>query len=541
MSLSQIVEKLHESNYIAADTNEIVGKIEKHLEARRIIDEQAALDDLESSSESRQNSPTNNNRPGAPAPGRGNSKFSEKMGDALSGGISIGAKGLGIATGLGALGFGIGAFFTGLAAGDKAQELIGADMQTTKKNMITLGQAFAETPTEGLIKMGIAAGIGAKFGSIKGALGMTFFGAGLGGFFAGLALGDKGAELLKVSGSGLTTMMVSFAEGLNAFSGKSLVAFGGLVALAASPFGAKASFMLPLLGVGVAGFFGAIAGIGDLLAKGGITGEGMKTMMVNLAEGLNPLGELDGVNLLAVGAAMTAIGVGMVALLGGKGLSAIGDAIGKIFGSDEDEDVFTKTAKSLRKLEGIDASRFTGIDSVANSISGLTSAINSMNDLDIDVGDIEDEMEKFAKSIAGSMVIFNSMWNGGKIGEGWMDGISEIDFGVGLKDLPIDKISSKISVMTNGIKDGFQSVTGGGEESTPAASVSPVKKSTTLGKAESLAQVQRANMEMVDFVGSATAIDSSTKVNNVNNSSNVHHSGGSGAHDALDPMMGSRA
>ena len=93
--------------------------------------------------------------------------------------MGIAAKGLGMAAGLGALGVGIGAFFTGLAIGDKLQALIDTDMSATKKNMITLGEAFAETPTEGLLKMGVVALIGAKFGSLKGALKMGLFGAGL--------------------------------------------------------------------------------------------------------------------------------------------------------------------------------------------------------------------------------------------------------------------------------------------------------------------------------------------------------------------------
>ena len=273
-----------------------------------------------------------------------------KIAGALAGGLGVGMK---LFAGLAGLGFGIAGFFTGLSLGDKAQALINTDMEATKKNMIALGEAFAMTPTKGLLAMGVAAAVGAKFGSIKGAMGMTFFGLGLSGFFTGLALGDKGASLLNIDGAGLATIMGSLASGLNSFSGKSLVALGGLFALSRI-LGPSSAFLLPAMGVGLAGFFTALAGIGDGAAALGIDGSGLVPMLSNIAEGLGPLSELNGGNLIAVGAGITALAGGMALLLGADWISSIGDWVGSLFGKDDEDDIFARTAKSVSKLNDID-------------------------------------------------------------------------------------------------------------------------------------------------------------------------------------------
>jgi len=383
--------------------------------------------------------------------------------------------------------------------------------------------------------MGVAAAIGAKFGSLAGAARMTFFGAGLGGFFAGLALGDKGAELLKISGTGLTTMMVSFATGLNAFDDKSMIALGAIVALAASPLAVVAAAGLPVLGVGLAGFFGAIAGIGDILAKAGVTGEGMSTMMINLAAGLNPLSSLDGSNMLVVGDGMKSIAGGMLALFGSSGLSSIMDMIGSLF-SRGDEDVFSKTARSLKKLEGIDASKFSGIEEVSTTISNLTSSIEGLNDIEVDQDNINEQMENFAKSIAGSINLFDAMWKGGKFGEGWFDGISEMDFGVGLKGLPMEEIGNKISAISSAPKVSATDIS----EATDGKKSQDIQKATPNNSSQTLNETQKEQSKTA-MAMTAMAVDSSTKVNNINNSSNIHNSGGSLlVADMFDPMMGTR-
>ena len=453
MSIAQLVEEMKESNYIAAENNHIIGNIHEHLTEEALKQEQNRLDDLERERDDAQSgSPA-----GAPAgSGGGAPKGSGKEGSmkkALAAGVGIGAKGIGAGVGLAALGFGIGGFFTGLALGDKAQALIGTDMQATKKNMITLGEALDETPDRGLAIMGgIMAGagiLGALAGvgnAAKAAAGMTAMGAGIGGFFAGLALGDKGMSMLDTDGALISNMMKSVGEGLSAFSDSSLVALGAIFA-ASKIFGNPASVLqLGFMGAGVAAFFGGFAGVGELISKMGITGEELGPLLSNVAEGLNPLTEIDGANLIAVGAGMAAVGVGMAALLGAKGLGAVADIVGKayefIFGKSEDDDIFTQTANNLKKLD-IGEDTINNVDNLASSFMNLGSGINAINSVNFDT--YSEQMESFAKATAKTIYLLNAMWEGSTVGSGWFDGLPEMNFEPGLKSGTIDDVTAKLT------------------------------------------------------------------------------------------------
>ena len=391
------------------------------------------------------------------------------IGAGLGKGLGIAVAGLGAAATLGALGFGIGAFFTGLSLGDKAQAMIGTDMSATKKNMITLGEAFAETPVEGLVAMGVAAAVGSKFGSMRGALKMGFFGAGIGAFFSGLALGDKGMSLLNTDGSALKNMMVSLGEGLNAFSGTSLIALGGLIAFG-SAFGAAAAVGLPLLGLGLSGFFGAF----DLAAAAGVDGSGLGTMLGNLASGLAPLSELNGDNLIDVGAGMTALGVGMVALFGGKAIGAVFDFIGNIFGGD-DEDMFTKLYNGLQPLSTLNADNLKGLGDISSVIDGLADSLDRLIDMDYDA--VNDSIGDFGKTMAYAIPMLAAMKGRGTgenpyvVGEGWFDGQKKLDFSPGINSFSTEDVQMMNNIASAGTQISSNS-SGQQQKSTSAGNVS---------------------------------------------------------------------
>lgn len=452
--------------------------------------------------------------------------FGETAGKGIGAGVGAGLgfamKGLGAVATLGALGFGIGAFFTGLSLGDKAQAMIGTDMTATKKNMITLGEAFAETPTEGLLAMGVLAGVGAKFGSMKGALKMGFFGAGIGAFFSGLALGDKGMSLLNTDGSALKNMMVSLGEGLNAFSGTSLVALGGLIAFG-SAFGSAAAVGLPLLGVGLAGFFGAF----DLAAMAGIDGSGLGTMLGNLAIGLAPLSELDGTNLIAVGGAMAALGVGMVALMGGSGLASVMDFVGGLFGGD-DEDIFTKLYNGLQPLSTLNADNLKGLGDISTVIDGLADSLDRLIDTDYDA--VNDSIGDFGKTMSYAIPMLAAMKGQGTgenpyvVGDGWFDGQKELDFSPG-----INSFSTKDIEMMNNIASAGSQIS--------SNSSGQQQKSTSAGNVSKL-------------VTEKDSVASAAPVVIMDNSTNTSSSGGGGGmtvlggpispFDLMDPYFSTR-
>jgi hypothetical protein len=328
------------------------------------------------------------------------SSFGGAVGGALAGGIALGGKGIGAAVALGSLGLGLGGFFAGLAAGDKLASMANTDFGSVKKGMKSLGEAIAETPNKGLIGIGALMAVGAKFGSLKGAAGMSALGLGIGGFFSGLAVADKAGDMMNIDGSGLKEQMKNFAEGISAFDDRSLIALAGVMALGGimGTSAVSAAAGMTAVGAGIGGFFTALAGIGDLGAEFGIDGTGIRDMMVNIAGGLDKLAQLNYGNLLGLIPAVLGLGPAMLVLLGSKGLSSIGDAITGFFGvGDSEDDIFSKVAKGLQKLEVLDVNKLSGLTAVANSVRNLGDGLSTLED--IDFGDVRDQLEELAETL----------------------------------------------------------------------------------------------------------------------------------------------
>ena len=107
----------------------------------------------------------------------------------------------------------------------------------------------------------------------------------------------------------------------------------GAIILAGSLIPATFPFKMGLLGAGLATFAGSAAGIAKLFAKFNITGDEFVVLMTNIGKGiggligggfsesLSLLSELDGTNLIKVGAGIAAIGAGLAVFAGG-GLAA---------------------------------------------------------------------------------------------------------------------------------------------------------------------------------------------------------------------------
>ena len=377
----------------------------------------------------------------------------------LAGGLGIAAKGIGAGVGLGALGLGIGAFFAGLSAGDAAGSYLNADMSTIKKQMITLGEAFSETPTDGLVKMGALLAAGGAFGALfgpskaaKGAVGMGAIGLGIGAFFAGLAASDGLITMMGTDGSMLKSQMVNLAEGLNAFSGSSMAALGALLG-AGALFGqapaiaGKAAVGMTLIGAGIGGFLTAFAGIGKVAELIGADGSSMRDIMVNLAEGLNPLSQLDAANLIGLVPAMLGLGPAIVALLGAEGIGSVMDAIGSLFGSAEDETVFEKIYNGLQPLSTLNADNLQGLAAISGIIGGLAGSLERLSD--IDYGDVKGSVKDLGKILAFTIPMLDAASKGTVLGEGIFDGYPKLDFAPGLENIPqstFDKINSVVSV-----------------------------------------------------------------------------------------------
>jgi len=464
--------------------------------------------------------------------------FGTGIGAGVGAGLGFAIKGLGAVATLGALGFGIGAFFTGLSAGDKLGAMINTDMSTIKKQMVTLGEAFADTPTEGLLKMGALLAAGGAFGALFGAkssgkamVGMGAIGLGFGAFFAGLALGDKAGSWMNTDMSSLKNMMINLAEGLGAFSGQSLVALGALLgagALFGAVGGAGAAGMAAVgmgaIGVGLGAFFAGLAatdGLIKILGFFGADGTGIRDLMINLAAGLNPLSELDGANLIAVGSSMVTLGGGLIALLGGQALGGILDFVGRIFGKNDEEDVFQKIYRGLLPLSTLNADNLQGLSDIGEKIDIVTNSVERFGK--VNFNKIDRSVARLGKSMSYLIPMMGAMIGKGPnpenrylVGEGWFDGQKELDFTPGLNSFSGKDIEnfSKVSSLLK-----------------PVPTQAP-KMKESVDTASQIAANKTG--------GNAVFAPSNNSTNNTNNNSTSFVSNGLSSHDSMDPFMGTR-
>jgi hypothetical protein len=261
-----------------------------------------------------------------------------------TGGKSFG-KLAGIGAGLAAFGIGLGGFFAGLALGDFMISKLGTG-ENLAKMMINIAKGLEAFSGDSFLKFSALLGAGALFGavtgvgkSVKAGIGMAAVGAGIGGFLAGIALGDSAMKFLGADGSLVKTMLINLAEGLEAFNGPHLVALGGMLG-AGALFGATkgpvaagaAAIGMSAIGAGIGGFIAGL-GAGDAVMKWmGSDGSTMKNLLTNLGEGLKAF---NGPHLTALAGMMAVGGLfgalpGGVAVAGGAavGMTLIGAGIG---------------------------------------------------------------------------------------------------------------------------------------------------------------------------------------------------------------------
>ena len=272
------------------------------------------------------------------------------LGAVLGAGALFGAvpiiSGMGAGIGVGAMGFGIGAFFTGLAAGDMS---IGA-MESTGKNLSQFMGNFADglskLDNKSMIMLGglLAAGGGfaALFGvgkAAKGAIGMALLGGGIAGFFAALGAGDMAIDAMEATGESLSMLIGNLAEGLGKLDNESLVKIIGLLG-AGGAFGAffgikktaKTTVGMTLFATGLAAGLTSLGAIPELASKAGLDeGGSFKKLMTNIGEGL---GALDNKGFTFISGAIAAGGA-LGALFGPStvakaavGMVAVGIGIG---------------------------------------------------------------------------------------------------------------------------------------------------------------------------------------------------------------------
>lgn len=458
-----------------------------------------------------------------------------------------GLSGPGAGLGMAAVGAGLGGFFAGLAAADTAMSWMNTDMTALKNAMGGLSDALGEmdatafTAVGGLLAAGGAAG--ALFGPsrvAKATIGMGALGLGIGAFFAGLAAGDAAASWMNADGVALKNIMTNLSEGLAAFGGRDLAALGGLLAagglFGAVPGGAAAAGGAALgmgaIGLGLGAFFTGFAAVGTVASFIGADGGSMKSIMVNLAEGLSAFGDVDASNLLALAPALTLLGPAMLTFLGSEGIAdifggtkeALQDAWNWITGSEDGSDTqsnrIQQIADMLQPLNDINADSLSSFNALTDVLERFADSVRDLAAADI--GDVKDNIAEMAETITWALPLFDKMANGGVIGAGWGDGYAEMDFGGGLLDpnLRLGELMSATGQM-NAI---MNNMTADGGEMMPPTVVEPVAEAT-VAQVNALTTEEQMNDRMREQPAVAVG-GSTTVVAPQNNSSTVMNRGG---------------
>ena len=132
--------------------------------------------------------------------------------------------------------------------------------------------------------------------------------------------------------------------------------------------------------------------------------------------------------------------LGIAALTATGLVAGLGNFVSKIFTDSNEPSVFERIGKDLEILSSLDISNLAGFDALSKSLFQLGDGIDKIANANMD--DFKRNIENLGKSIAFAIPIFDRMWNGGLLGEGYFDGYSQVDFGKGLKNSPISEISS---------------------------------------------------------------------------------------------------
>ena len=261
--------------------------------------------------------------------------------------------------------------------------------------------AEASKKTEGTSQGGflgaLLGGIGKAASGIGSGVAIASLGAGIGGFFTGLAAG--GSAVNKLGGaSGVKDMLISLAQGLNAFNTQSLVALGGMLGTGmlfgavtgpagALALGGGAAVGMTMIGAGIGGFMLALsAGAKVAQELGGP--KAIKELLTSLGEGLDPFTRMDGSNMLNVGKGIAALSAGLIGLFAAEGIKEIQNGYkwlkGLIFSEDTNKkSFFEELADQLRKLEVVDSKKIKDVGEGFKDLVDSVDKLRSISDEDI--------------------------------------------------------------------------------------------------------------------------------------------------------------
>lgn len=298
--------------------------------------------------------------------------------------------------GIAAIGAGIAAFFTSLAAGDWAIDKLGADGSSLKMLIGNLVESISLFTPEAAAVIGGLIAAGGIFGPamIGAAVGMGGIGTGIGLFFAGIAVGDAGITAMSkltggTPGEGFKNLLINTAEGIEAF---------GNINIDATKVKATADSISSVSGA-ILTFFGV-----DTVAK-------IKGISDELAAGL------------------------------GKALDAV---FGTNFEGEARKGAVERIIESFAPIKNMDIGEIKRIDLFSDAVSGLTESFNQLSKIKAE--GITVNLEKMLRGVGALLSAKDALINGkvwdpdpGLFGS---QSVLAIDFGKGLKNFTADDMNT---------------------------------------------------------------------------------------------------
>ena len=410
----------------------------------------------------------------------GLSAFSTKefvaLGTVLAAGALFGSAGgveeaIQAGVGITAMGAGLAGFLIAMSGADAAITALGGDGSSLVPLFSNIANAIGAFNNNSLVALGsvlgASAGLGMLFGvgKVVGAnIGIVAIGAGIAGFLSALSGADWVASKLGADGSNISALLKNVGEALGSLSSQNFIALGGAMgvggALAALFPGALvgATVGIVAIGVGIAGFLGALSAADWVAGKLGSQGENIGPLLSNIGKGLSEFQDLSATQILAIGPALGTLAIGLTALLGQQGLTSIvGGGIDALKGAwnwltgNEDtvekKGVIATLVDELEPLKNLDLEEVDKLEKFSSSLRNFALSLNELGN--IDVGDIEGNIAEIGQNISKALPVLRVMVKGGTIGDGFFDGYPEMNFGPegegGLlnPDLKMDELQQK--------------------------------------------------------------------------------------------------
>ena len=427
-----------------------------------------------------------------------------KFGALLAGGALFGAiagpqRSVYAAIGMGAVGFGLGAFLTGFSVADYAIEKTGANGANlpiiaqniydtisifTKDNVgIALG---ALVGAGGLLGAAVGGGRRGALGLVRGTSGMigsnlvTFgIGAALGSFFAGFAAVDSGTEKIG-DGSRIKKVAQNLKGTLEVFKDMDwvlpLIGAGGILGAVAGGTGGGllaaftgvvgANMVTFGIGAAIGAFFAGFAAIdgATTFLTGDQNGKGLRATAANMAAAITDLSTInaDKANNAAtaisnMGGAMFkffgAQGLGTVSSLGADGLTALKNVWNWITGKEESTEATGPIAnilKAMAPLETLNENTIKNANTLSGALDKLFTSFSNIASIG-SVGDFGKNIASMVNDLGFVLNVLPALINGGKVMDGtqnWLSGLVGsdrgvvADFGGGLKNLKAEDLKT---------------------------------------------------------------------------------------------------